>query len=122
VRLLLDMGLARRAAEWLRAAGHDAVHLSERGLQRLPDAEILALARDEGRVVVTLDADFSALLALSRAEEPSVIHIRIEGLPYWAADELIQRVIGSIEHDLQAECVASVTPGGTRVRGLPLRS
>jgi len=114
------MGLARRAAELLREAGHDAVHLSERGLQRLDDEQILALAREEQRIVVTLDADFSALLALGGALAPSVIHVRIEGLPSWAAAELIRNVAGSIGSDLSRGCVASVSARGTRVRHLPI--
>jgi predicted nuclease of predicted toxin-antitoxin system len=44
------------------------------------DADILAYGRQELRVVVTLDADFHTLLALSGARSPSVVRIRIEGL------------------------------------------
>jgi predicted nuclease of predicted toxin-antitoxin system len=120
VKLLLDMGLARRAAEHLRAVGFDAVHLSERGLQRLPDEAILALAREEERVVVTLDADFSALLAVAGALTPSVIHLRMEGLSHWAAAEWVSAVVDAFEPDLLAGCIASVTSRGTRVRALPI--
>jgi len=38
VRFLLDMGLARSTADFLRKQGYDTIHLREQGLQRL-DAE-----------------------------------------------------------------------------------
>jgi predicted nuclease of predicted toxin-antitoxin system len=44
------------------------------------DAVILDYAREEGRVIVTLDADFHTLLALTGATFPSVVRVRIEGL------------------------------------------
>lgn len=120
MRLLLDMGLPRRSAALLRRAGVDAVHLSERGLTRLPDEDVLALAAEEQRVVVTLDADFSALLALSGASGPSVIHLRVEGLDHREAAQEIQRVTAAIEGDLASGCIASVAPGGVRIRRLPV--
>jgi len=40
------------------------------------DEAILRLGQREGRIVVTLDADFHMLLAVSGASRPSVIRIR----------------------------------------------
>jgi predicted nuclease of predicted toxin-antitoxin system len=120
VRLLLDMGVPRRTAALLREAAHDTVHLSERELCRLPDEDVLALAANEDRVVVTLDADFSALLALSGRGRPSVVHLRIEGLDFRRAARTIEQVLAATAGDLAQGCIASVTPGGTRVRRLPV--
>lgn len=120
MRLLLDMGIARRAAARLRDWGFDAVHLSERGLVQLPDRGVLELAATEGRAVVTLDADFSSLLALSGAAGPSVMHIRIEGLDYESAARLIAEVAVAVDEDLAQGCIASVSERGVRVRRLPI--
>ena len=40
IRFLLDMGIARSSAEFLRAKGHDIVHLSDEGLERMSDATV----------------------------------------------------------------------------------
>ncbi|MGO8900950.1 MAG: DUF5615 family PIN-like protein [Isosphaeraceae bacterium] len=40
MRFLGDMGVSRRVIEWLRAAGHDAVHLRDEGLKRLSNGDI----------------------------------------------------------------------------------
>jgi predicted nuclease of predicted toxin-antitoxin system len=78
-RALLDQGLAPKAAALLRAEGWEAVHVSEAGLDRADDQEILAFARKHGMACVTLDHDFHAHLALSLAHSPSVIFVRVEG-------------------------------------------
>lgn len=40
MRFLADMGVSRQVVEWLHEEGHEALHLREEGLQRLPDSEI----------------------------------------------------------------------------------
>lgn len=65
MRLLLDAHLSwRRIGVPLRAAGHDVLALSERlDLEGLSDPEVLALAAEEGRILVTRNSrDFAPLL------------------------------------------------------------
>ncbi len=68
MKLLLDQGLPRSTIRLLHEAGIDAIHVSEIGYSTSEDAVILAWGRKEDRTVVTLDADFHALLALSDAD------------------------------------------------------
>ena len=42
----------------------------EQNLQRAPDDQILAKAREEGRTVLTMDLDFGYLLAISKEKLP----------------------------------------------------
>ena len=80
MRLVLDQGLPRSAARILSAAGIDTVHVGDIGMAAAADTTILAYAEAEQRVVVTLDADFHALLALAGAPGPSVVRLRVEGM------------------------------------------
>jgi predicted nuclease of predicted toxin-antitoxin system len=104
----------------LREAGIDADHVGERGYAAASDSAILALAETEGRVVVTLDADFHTLLALAGATAPSVIRIRIEGLRAEALTHLIQAVLAQVDAELTAGAVVTVQEGRLRLRRLPL--
>jgi predicted nuclease of predicted toxin-antitoxin system len=44
MKFLADMGISPDTVVWLRSLSHDAVHLHEQGLDRLPDSEILIKA------------------------------------------------------------------------------
>lgn len=79
-RVLLDQGLSPAAASRLRSDGWDALHVSEVGLDRSEDSDILEFALREGRACITLDHDFHAHLAMAGAQGPSVILLRVEGL------------------------------------------
>ena len=120
MKLLLDQGLPRSTARLLRETGIDTVHVSEIGHSTSDDAVILDRGREEGRTVVTLDADFHALLAISGATSPSVIRIRIEGLKGKTATNLIRTVLMQCEGDLKQGAVATVERGRIRIRRLPL--
>jgi predicted nuclease of predicted toxin-antitoxin system len=122
VKLLLDQNLPETAAPMLRDAGLDAVHAREVELSRTADDEILRWARDHDRVIVTLDADFHALLALSEAVTPSVIRIRIESMPDREVADLIRRVVVAAREDLARGAVITVTEASIRMRHLPLSS
>jgi predicted nuclease of predicted toxin-antitoxin system len=68
MRLVLDQGVPNDTAALLRSLGYDCVHVSELGMSKAADDEILALSLARNAVVVTLDADFHAILAVSGAQ------------------------------------------------------
>jgi predicted nuclease of predicted toxin-antitoxin system len=120
MKLLLDQGLPRSTARILREKGIDAVHVSEIGHSTSEDAVILERGREEDRTVITLDADFHALLAVSGNASPSVIRIRIEGLKGETAASLIRTVLMQCENDLKQGAVVTVERRRIRIRRLPL--
>ncbi len=120
MKLLLDQELPRTAAALLRAAGIETVHVGEIGYATAEDAAILQLGATEERVIVTLDANFHALLALAGATAPSVIRIRVEGLRAEAVASLVQTVLAQCQQDLEQGAVVTVQERRLRIRQLPL--
>ncbi|HEV2695314.1 MAG TPA: DUF5615 family PIN-like protein [Verrucomicrobiae bacterium] len=120
MKLLLDQGTPRSAASILRKSGFDAVHTAEIGMAESSDQKILQRAFDDLRVVVTLDADFHTILALSQARQPSVIRIRMEGLRAEAFSEVLLSVIESCAEDLKRGAMISIRDFQIRVRLLPV--
>lgn len=122
MRFLADMGVSQRVVEWLRANGHDALHLRDEGLQRLPNGEIFQKAAREQRIVLTFDLDFGEILAASAGQIVSVVLFRLRNT---RADFVIQRlddVLKRSSAELLHGAVVVVEDGRHRVRTLPIGS
>jgi predicted nuclease of predicted toxin-antitoxin system len=120
IRLAFDQGVPLDAATLLRKAGYDCIHVSEAGMHRAEDAQILKWARELDSVIVTLDADFHAMMAVSGARAPSVVRLRIQGLNGEAVAGLVQTVLGEFGSELSNGCLISVKAKKTTCHTLPI--
>lgn len=84
------------------------------------DLAILEEARASGRIVVTLDADFHALLAVNGWSSPSVIRIRRQGLSASDVRDLVIRLVNDHEAALLSGVALSVRAHLVGIRKLPL--
>ena len=80
------------------------------------------LAEAENRVVITLDADFHMLLAISNRPTPSVIRIRREGLRCEELTALLADIWPRIQDRLHGGAMVTITEQSIRLRKLPLFS
>ena len=119
MRFLLDMGLAARTAQYLREHGHDAVHLREQRLQRLPDIEIVAKAVTEQRIILTHDLDFGRIVALSKGRAPSVVTFRLNDMRANTVNLHLDELVARFAADLERGALISVSDQGVRIRHLP---
>ena len=120
MRFLLDQGLPRSTVAELAKRGVVAEHIGELGMSRAEDRDILAEARTRGAIAVTLDADFHAILAMTRATDPSTIRIRIEGLKGADVATILDAVMANATPELSAGAAVTVTKSGILIRMLPL--
>ena len=116
------MGVSITTVLALREAAHDAVHLREQDLIRLPDPEIATKAAREGRIVLTFDLDFGDILAAARGVAPSVIIFRLRNQTPHAVNPRLFRVIEACEAELIDGAIVIVEDEGYRVRKLPISS
>ena len=71
------MGVSAKVVDWLTQSGHDAVHLAQLRLHRLPNGEIFLLAARENRIVLTFDLDFGEIVVGNRQDRVPVILFRL---------------------------------------------
>lgn len=121
MRLLVDANLSPEVARRLCAAGHDAIHVAEIGMLSASDPAIMTAAAEQGRVLVSADADFGALLALGSLAAPSVVLLRsADHLRPAEQAELLTANLGQIAAALAEGAIASLSEGHLRVRSLPI--
>ena len=120
MKFLADMGISPRTVAFLGELGHDAAHLNDLGLARLPDSKILAKARQDGRIVLTHDLDFADLMAASGDALPSVVIFRLRNMRPSRVNMTLQEVLANYGDKLQAGAIISVREGRAMVRSLPI--
>jgi predicted nuclease of predicted toxin-antitoxin system len=120
MRLVLDQGVPQDAAALLRSFGYDCMHVGEIGMSKSTDEEILAFSLGTNAVVVTLDADFHTILAVSGASGPSAIRIRLQGLGAPEVVELVRKVLAGFEADLKRGSLITVKALKTACHRLPV--
>lgn len=121
MRFLLDESVSPLVAGPLAAAGHDVLHARDVGLQSAPDPTVLAAAGEAGRVLVTLDTDFGALIAQSGAQLPSVVLFRGEVTRRPSAQAaLLLANLDQFAVDLDEGAVVVIGDDRVRVRRLPI--
>ena len=120
MKLLLDQGVRYRVAAELGRRGLDAVHTRDLGLAQAADEDIMARARLEERVVVTLDSDFGMLLAIQGAVTPSVIQVREHNPSVDTTVSVVLQVVATLGPQLNQGAMVSAMLGRARYRLLPM--
>lgn len=121
IQLLADMNISPKSVIDLEKQGWNIVRVSELLAPNALDEEILELARQENRTVVTQDLDFSALLALGGHTRPSLITLRLTDTdPEFVTSRLLE-VLPQVEEKLTDGCVVIIQDVSVRIRMLPIQ-
>jgi predicted nuclease of predicted toxin-antitoxin system len=118
--LLANMNISPQTVGDLCAAGWDTVRVSQLLPPTATDEEILELARNENRAVVTQDLDFSTLLALGGHDRPSLIAVRTTSSDPGFITQRLLNTLPCVEQQLDQGCVVTIEDASYRIRSLQI--
>ena len=114
MRFLLDESAHRGLAGHLASVGHDVTVVGRDYPRSLDDSTVLAIARREGRILITNDRDFGELVFDQLEPHAGVNLLRLKGLPIGESMTRLDHVLTHHAGDLDRFVV--VTEHGFRVR------
>jgi predicted nuclease of predicted toxin-antitoxin system len=121
IKLLVDMKLAYRWADMLSKKGIETVRWANVGTANAPDTEIMAYAASRNYTVLTNDLDFSAILATTHENKPSVVQIRAADTRPEGMLEQVFHALTQCAPELENGALVTVEMDKTRLRILPFK-
>jgi len=119
MRFLADMGVSQRVVKWLAEEGHDAVHLRDEGLHKLPDAAVFGKARSEQRILLSFDLDFGEIVVLSEGSSAGIVVFRLRNTSTPRVIERLNKVLKDSGEALDQGAIIVVEESRHRIRRLP---
>jgi len=114
MRFLFDQSTDRRLAPYRKRLGHDVTIVAIDHPPGTPDFEVLAIAYQEQRILVTEDRDFGELVFRQRRPHSGVVYLRLPPMELDAKLDRLDRVLRDYGDRLDQFIV--ITPYRIRIR------
>ena len=121
MKFLLDMPVSHSLIDVLVNSGHEGVHAFTIGKATASDNEIISIARNEERIIVTADLDFPRILALSGKSSPGIILFRGGNYSDKEMKHLLVRVLENVKPEILIRSICVVDKYRVRITRLPLK-
>ena len=120
MKIIVDMNMSPKWADFLIESGIEAVHWSSIGSPDDSDAEIIAYAKTHDFTIFTNDLDFGFILAISHGKKPSVIQTRTGVLGANRIGGIVVSAIKALTAEIENGALVTIDQRKTRVTLLPL--
>jgi predicted nuclease of predicted toxin-antitoxin system len=119
MNFLFDQSADFRLIPHLREFGHDVEAISQNHPPGLADEDVLAIARQERRILVVADRDFGELIFHQQLVHAGVIFFRLPGANLQTKINQLNTVLQEHAEALDRGAFLVVTPGQIRMAGRP---
>lgn len=118
MRFLLDQDVYAVTARFLAGLGHDAAQVGRIGLSQASDERLLVVAQEQGRIFVTRDRDFGALVFV-RELGSGVLYLRMLPSTQDSVHNELTRVLRLYTEEQLRKAFVVIEADGHRFRQLP---
>ena len=102
MKLLANENIPLRSSQYLEEKGYDILHIGIIN-PSITDEEVMKLAVEQNRIIITFDRDYSILVFRDGHRPPGVIYLRLQDyLPVYPG-EFIHHLIGSGEYEFERQ-------------------
>jgi len=116
LRVKLDENLGRSHVEVLRNAGYEADSVNDEGLSGMSDSALWEHVLKEGRLLVTLDTDFSDVRRFPLGSHPGILLLRSKSNGARPVSDILVRVLKEQALESIRGCLAVADEMHTRIR------
>ena len=117
MKFKIDENLPVEIAKLLTDEGYNAETVSDQGLGGTEDSILVEVCRKEGRVLVTLDTDFSNIRAYPPEELPGIVVLGIKSQAKRHVVEMFKNIIPLFAEEPLCQRLWIVEETRVRVRG-----
>ncbi len=116
MQFLVDQDVYKITIDFLAKLGHNVVPAKNIGMHRALDRELLKKAKDTGRLLITRDKDYGALVFIERELSGGVILLRSKPATINEAHEILRRVLQKHSEKKLQQSFCVVEPHRYRIR------
>jgi predicted nuclease of predicted toxin-antitoxin system len=120
LKLIADINISPLTVRALQNKGYDIGRITDKLAATATDKEIIELAYQEKTVIITQDLDFSAIIAQSGHNGPSVISLRVASAKPDRITRILITLLPLIEADLNEGAIISIGEKEYRIKKLPV--
>jgi len=115
MRIKLDENVDTRLAIFLKRAGHDTNTVQEQGLCGTEDKALYKICKEERRILVSLDLDFSNIIRFPPEGTPGLVVLRGPNQLFSTMQVLVETLIAALTRELPDDRLWVVEPGRLRI-------
>lgn len=119
-KFIADIHISPLTVKELQKKGYDIIRVTDKLPATSLDKEIIQLAYQEKAVIITQDLDFSAIIAQSGLNGPSVISLRAANAKPDIITRILITVLPLIEAELCEGAIVSIDEKEYRIKKLPV--
>jgi len=120
LKFFLDINISPQVKEFLINLGYEAFHAADFDLFKAKDREILEKAVELDSILLTIDLDFGALLAVEGIVVPGVIIFRLENPSREQMQQRLFQLLKRYSEKELKETLIIIEPTRIRRRELPI--